>query len=147
MRSWRSELLSLALVLAMPVMVVVVFPYPALKFRARTPEAAPVGFAAYVTLTAVEEDEAIKAAKTSWRGEDEDSPSRSELLLGELPAPDSSPVLTIESRNRPVFHRRSDAHFPVYQPSQAAAFPEQLVDDGAEVVKPAFSRQELLEIH
>lgn len=148
MRSWRSELLSLALVLAVPVLVVLVFPYQALEFRARMSTETPTRLAAYVTLTAEEEEAAIKAAKTSWRGEGSvNGQTRSELVLGELPAPDSSPVLTIESRTRPEFRQQSQECFPVYLPSQAAPLPNKLPDEGAERAKPAFSRQELLEIH
>lgn len=148
MRSWRSELLSLLLVLTVPAVVALVFPYPALRFQARKPLMKSIGFSAFVMLTAEEENEAIKAAKTSWRGEGGVSDQvRTELLLGELPAPDSSPVLTIESRNRPLFGRHSDRRLPVYLPSQAAPLPKKLTDDGVEEAKPAFSRQDLLKIY
>jgi len=148
MKSLRSEMLSLMTVLAVPAMLAVVFPYSSLGFRGM-PEPRPAGdFAAFVTLSAEAEAAAVRAAKTSWRGEDAVGDRlRAELRLGELPAPDASPVLSIDSRNRPVAGSRTPLPMPAYLPSQAASHPARLPANDMPVAEPVFSRKELLEIH
>lgn len=148
MRSLRSELCSLLTVLTVPVLVVVVFPYAGLGFKATATGSVRRPFAAFVSLSPEEEEAAVRSAKTSWRGEVRAADdSRGELVLGELPSPDASPVLGVESRSRRPADSRPQLRLPAFLPSQAAPAPQPLPADEEVPPPAAFSRQELLEIH
>ena len=162
MRSARSEIASLLTVLAVPVCMLAVYPYGALTFNGATgvsPVAAPSSgqrtsclsqpSIAFVTLSAAEEQEALRIAKSSLRGDIGGARRlHIDLAFGELPADEIVPVLPIEDRTRPVGLGRVAHEFSSYLPSQAAGATGILpVAESKPVDERAFSREEMLKLN
>ena len=149
MRSIRQELISVAVVISAPAALIAVFPYGALGFKAIPPPTASKPSAAFVRLTAVEEAEALKAAKTSWQGDAaSDRGMRAYLPLGELPEDGlSEPILggevwtVLRTAPAPVEYGT-----PTWSPSSAAGEPEKIAAEAEVPHAPTFSKDELLKM-
>lgn len=72
MKSVRSELASMAVVLSVPAVVAAIFPYGALGFRAASSARSGPKACAFVTLTPEAERQAFKSARTSFRRSERD---------------------------------------------------------------------------
>lgn len=146
MRSVRSEMATLATVMAVPLAVLLAFPFDAVGFRAAAVETAHP-FAAFVTLTEAQEETAVKAAKTSWIGVSGDyvNSPRADLPFGVLPDSKSAPVLRLS--DRPFIGMPAPAPTgPVsYLPSLAAPPPARLPNDPRTDEQP-FTRAELMHL-
>ena len=146
---WR-ELRSVLAVGTLTAGVVAAFPISALDFKARS---VPVDFeasAAFVRLTAEEEDSVLKAAKTTWQDESSAMQRmRVRLPLGDLPEEDMSrtpdpaaPVGLSSPSPEPIPYR-----LPAYRPSSAAQPASRLAPEPEVRPLPAFSRDELLQLN
>ncbi len=148
MKSRRSDAVALLTVLAVPLSVAWVFPYSAIGYRLPQAKPARPAFAALVSLSAVAEQAAVKAAKTSWRnGDDGVVHLRPDLELGELPESQPVPVMPISSRVSAPLPPPLKPGRSAYLPSLAAPPPAIIRPDAASSPEPAFSRQEMLEIN
>lgn len=146
MRSVRSELLGLSVIAAMPVAIMLVFPYSAVGFKARTPppHAASVAF---VELDESAEAEALNSARTLWRMES----SASRRLRARLPLaglPDDEPGIKLQL---PVVDSSTAPQGPAYRagawcPSTAVRRLVQLPASPVKPRTPAFPRSEMLEL-
>lgn len=147
MRSLRSEMLTVLIVLAVPAGVALIFPYEVLRFKPVASCERKVLGAALVRLTPTEEEAAVKAAKTTWRlDEGGVRRLRVAMLFGELPEPPHVSVLNVEDRRHSVewpLVGRGDVPF---LPSLKAGPPARIVPDGAAADMRTFSRNELLKI-
>ena len=149
MRSVRQEALAVAVVMATPAALLAVFPYGVFGFKAVAPRTSSRPSAAFVNLTAEEEAEALRAAKTSWQAEGTaDRGMRAYLPLGELPEDvRKGPILGDGAMfgscaaAAPVEYGK-----PAWSPSQAADAPEKIKAVEEPPRPPAFSKEELLEI-
>lgn len=149
MRSVRQEALSVAVVMSTPVALLAVFPYGVFGFKAVAPRISSAPSAAFVHLTAEEEAEALKTAKTSWQAEGSaDRGMRAYLPLGELPedmrkGPILGDRLTLATgaAAAPVEYGR-----PAWSPSQAAEPPAKIAAEEEPPRPQTFSKEELLEL-
>jgi len=149
MRSVRQEALSVATVMAVPAALLSVFPFGVFSFKALSPQTVSKPSAAFVRLTAEEESDALRAAKTSWQADGAAGRDMwTYLPLGELPE---------DTRNGPilgdgVWIGRQTAAAPVeygtpaWRPSQAADAPEKIPVIEESPRPPVFSKEELLKI-
>ena len=146
MRGVGSELLSVAMVLALPIGIASVFPCCALRFSASPPVVTPGARTASIIFPG-EDDVArvIRATRTVSRGE-EVRRSYVNLLPLELPGADEPPTAAIELRRRPDEPPIIENGIPPFLPSRRAAAPVRIP---AETVKdePAFPRDELLKLN
>ena len=146
MRSWRSETVTMAMVLAVPACIAVIFPYDALSFRASEKPVCRPPFAAFVSLDASGERRALTAAKSSWRGGSDSRRMRADLSFGVLPNDDTAvELLPIDSRSRAPQARPVACGMPPFLPSRAAGKAVKIAAD-AEADDLPFPRRELLKI-
>ena len=146
MRSVRSELLSVAEVLALPLVIAVAFPRDAIRFSAsRSARSAGVPTASIVFLDEASVARAERAARTVSRHEDGDR-AYVELLARELPPAGNEPMAAALPRRIPSELPVVESGIPPFLPSRRAAAPVRI---SAETVKdkPAFSREELLKLN
>ena len=149
MRSIRQEALSVAVVLATPAALLAVFPYGVFGFKAVPLQMASKPSAAFVHLTVEEEEDALKAAKTSWQADvAADMEMKAYLPLKQLPEDvHKGPILGDD-----VWIGQSTASAPVeygtpaWSPSQAADAPVKITAGEETPRPPVFSKEELLEI-
>ena len=146
MRRMRSEIPSLAAVLALPAVAILAFPWQALTFRPQTSADAKPAFAAFVTLTPEQEAQAMRRAKTTPTEAAGVAMPRVDLILGELPDDPPRPVARIEDRARPPAPPRRAWTPGAWLPSLAAPPPAQIPADDASEPKLPFSREELLRL-
>lgn len=130
--------------------VALAFPISALDFKVRTVVADVEASAAFVHLTADEEDLVLRSAKTAWQDETSAMQRmRVRLPLGDLPEEDAARTLemAIPVGLSPIPPDPIPYSFPAYLPS-AAAQPATRLGSGQEA-QPAstFSRRELLELN
>ena len=147
MRSWRSELVSVAAVLAIPAGIALVFPYDALCFRA-APEKPADPAVAFVRLSPESERLAMRAARTSWRVKGGAREMRADLSVAPLPDDGRHPVLSSASRRAagPAVSLVECGRIP-FLPSCRAERPARIPDGKDVVSKPPFSREELLKLN
>ena len=146
MRSVKSELLSVAEVLALPLMVAAAFPFGAIGFSAsRDAQAAGGPTASLVFLDEVSVARVMRAARTMSRSED-DSRAYVDLLPAELPPVGNGPVMAIGSRQSPSALPVVESGVPPFLPSRRAAAPARIPVEATKVA-PAFSRDELLKLN
>ena len=146
MRSVRSELLSVAAVLALPIGIASVFPYGAIGFSASRSAAVPDARTASIVFLG-EEDVArvIRAARTVTRGEDAGR-SYVDLLPAELPGADASPTAAIGLRRKPDDPPLVESGISPFLPSRRAFAPVRIPAETAKE-EPVFSRDELLKLN
>ena len=146
MRSARSEALSLSLALALPVAVLCVLPYSALRFRAREAAARPAPFAAFVALDAEQEAHAMRRAKSAWKSDGEGAAIHpSDLIFERLPDDAPTPLVGIGERARPTPLAREPLRPTPYLPTRAAPAPAAIPAE-PEPATPPFPRDELLKL-
>lgn len=145
MRSVRSEILSVAAVLALPVGIAFVFPYGAIGFSVSHPAVSPDAKAASIVFPS-EEDVArvIRAARTVSRGEDAGR-SYVNLLSAELPGANESPPTVIGLRRKPDNPPVVENGTPPFLPSRRASAPVRIPAETAKE-EPVFTRDELLKL-
>ena len=144
MKSVRSEMVALAIALALPASVALVLPYSAIWRAPAEPVRDAPPFAAFVTLTADEEAQAMSAGRS---GEAADAQIRpDDLVLGSLPDDPPTPIGRIEDRVRPSGPRRVAPMPSPYLPTRAAAPPEPIASDPPSARTPSFSKEELLRL-
>ena len=146
MRGIGRELLPLATVLAITAAIVLVLPYGAIGFKARSPApAAPA--AAFITLSSEEEETAMRSAKTSWQGDADSSLRvRADLSFGELPAAKEASVLDVGERSRPPRFRDVGWAPPPFLPSRAAPPLKPIPPAETKKDAPPFSKEDLLSL-
>lgn len=146
MRSARSELLSVAAVLALPIGIASVFPYGAIGFSASRPAVSPDARTASIVFLG-EEDvvRVMRAARTVSRGEDARR-SYISLLPPELPGADEPPPAAIGLSRKTGDPPVVENGISPFLPSRRASAPVRI---SAETVKekPVFARDELLKLN
>ena len=146
MRSVRSELLSVAAVLALPIGIASVFPYGVIRFSASHPVVSPdARTASIVFLDEAAVARVIRAARTVSRGE-EARRSYVNLLPAELPEVDEVPTAAIGLRRKPDDPPVVENGIPPFLPSRRASAPVRIPAETAKE-KPVFSRDELLKLN
>ena len=150
-RSVRSEILPIAVVLAIPLLLAWIFPYSALSPLARQTDGAmgPTRpFYAIVALNADEEAMALAAARTAWHVNSEGVKRlRIEMFADDLPEDASGPVVEIDQRTRA---RGSNAipYKPVFLPSDFRAPAPVVLPKPENPPKPQpFPKEELLKLY
>ena len=147
MRSVRSEIASVLTVLAVPVLIACALPYEALRFRASETPPRRTFVAAIVRLSPQAELQAMKTAKTSWRGSDGARSLRADLFVAELPDDEGSrPVMSAGERARLPDPPVADCGWTPFLPSRKAPPPRKIAPDAAADAGLTFSREELLKI-
>ena len=148
MRSVRSELLSVLTVMTVPVAVALVFPRDALVFRATPSASERPASAAFVRLTAAEESQAIRKAKTSWQ-EGADAAARNlraDVFFPELPEEKFESVMAVEDRRLTHDPKLVCSPLPPFLPSLRAEAPRRIAADGTNEEPLPFPREGLLKI-
>ena len=152
MRSVKSELLSVAEVLGLPLMIAAAFPYDAIRFHdairvpvSRNARSADVPTASVVFLDEASVARAERAARTVSRRGDGDR-VYADLLSLELPPVGNEPMAAAAPRRVSPALPVVENGIPPFLPSRRAAAPVRI---SAETVKdePAFSRDELLKLN
>lgn len=147
-RRLRYDLCALALVLAIPLGLLLAFPYQAIGFVPREPAAASAR-CAFVTLTHEQERRILTAARSAWQvGAEAVRGLRVEMSAGELPPAPARAVLSV--RDVRAEHDLSHADFEpaALPPSCGAMRPSALEQDANPAAPPpAFARDELLQLH
>lgn len=150
MRGGRGSLVSVSVVLAAIGGVAVSFPFDAVSFRPADSRQSKSGFAAFVSLGAEEEAEALKAAKSSWNAEAGGVRRlRADLFYAELPEAGHEPALAFSDRLASSAPGPVEPGLSPYLPSMAAPPPKEIPPDDTaakEGPAPAFSKEELLKI-
>ena len=149
MKDLRRELKSAILVLGITVAIGFAFPFSAIGFHPQPSRPSPSASAAFVVLTAEERIAALKAAKTAWQSEaPEKLGPRLRLPLGELPEEEQDTLIrACELLPDPVACEPVASRLPPWEPSRQAARPARLQPEADLPPPPAFSRDELLDLH
>ena len=152
MRDVRSELLSVAEVLGLPLMIAAAFPCDAIRFHdairfpvSRSARSADDPTASIVFLDEASVARAERAARTVSRHGDGDR-VHVDLLSIELPPAGNEPMAAAVPRRVSFALPVVENGVPPFLPSRRAAAPVRI---SAETVKdePAFSREELLKLN
>ena len=144
MRSIGSEVLSVAMVLAIPLGLAAVFPRAALSPLASPAEERKPS-AAILFLSDAEVSRALRTAKDVMR-HDGAGRANIELLAAELPGGEGEAMMTSAAR-------RSTAALPLVETDRTPFLPSRRADapicisSEAEKPKPVFPRQELLKLN
>ena len=150
MRSIGSELLSVAEVLAVPLMIAAAFPRDAIGFSAsRGARRADGRTASIVFLDDTVVTRAVRAARTVSRSED-GARAYIELFTPELPDAEKEPAAAIEFRPRPSADPSAvpivESGVSPFLPSRRAAAPVRISGEEARE-EPPFPRNELLKLN
>ena len=150
-RSVRSEILTLSLVIAVPVVLAWIFPYGALapsdaaKGRASGGEAATEFV--FVELSEDEESEAVLSARTAWHvGSESVKNLRIEMFADDLPEDDEGPVIDIDHRVRSPQGFEIEYKQSILPCDLRADPPEKLESPVPEKRVLPFPREELLKL-
>ena len=146
MKSVRSELATLASVLAVPTALALVFPYEALDFKAVERKPAAEAVFSFVRLSPEVQRRAFKAARTSWRAAEDVRRMRVPLSVETLPNDDNRPMGAETLRPAQTEVPPVSCGRVPYAPSFAAPVPERISSDSRPTMAPVFSRKELLEL-
>ncbi len=148
-RPFRYELYSLMAVFAIPIGLMMAFPFEVLNFHPQEVSAAPSAGCAFLSLSEEEVAYLVANARAAWEMSGGTTHGRwSGLSLVEIPEEVSQPVMSIDFRSRvalPEPRMYGDAPLP---PSQAAKLPQRITPNVAPVSgeKKTFSRNELLKL-
>lgn len=146
MKSSQRFIVSLMMSLALPVAVVISFPYSAVGFKAANYQSPGEPAAKLISLTAEQEISAVRKAKSIWRGElSAAERARTWLTLGELPEDDEGPIIDSQFSPPPSPVMMSFQPPPL-MPSRAAAAVLKMAAEPPATAKMAFPREELLEL-
>ena len=147
MRSFRSEMASLAVTLSVPALVFVAFPYEAFSFRAISSRMAREMTVSYVSLSPAEERQAVQTARASLRGEGGNVRWMRADVSGDLSAEEvARPILSALAPERSSRMELLPCGRIPYLPSQRACSVEKIdrMTEGTDSLP--FSRTELLRI-
>lgn len=149
MRSFKSEIRSVATVGILSAGIVAAFPLASVGFRATPRPTERPASAAFVTLTEDEEELALRAAKTVWQADTSVQQMRFRLPLGDLPEEPHGPVFGFGSAGRRPDYLPQPMPYglPPYRPSMAAAALKRLPPAPEPLPAPAFSRDDLLDLN
>lgn len=144
---WRETrmLVTVTIIIGATAMI---FPYRALTFRGMNHPKARSS-AAYVLLSEEESEEALHAAKSAWQTEDAAQRRlRVRVPLGELPEEGELEALELESASAYSFSETKSVIYgkPAFRPSLAAERDSIELPKAPTAVKPAFSRDEMLQL-
>lgn len=143
MRRLRHEIAMLSIVLMVPAMLALAFPFEALDFKpsaaASVSAASPV--CAFVSVAAAEQAKIFASAKSAWRIGG--GPAGVAFSLGELP--DMPPAVAMREVAASAAKSRPEYRPALLLPSVGARAPEKLTSSG-ESPDVAFAREELLKI-
>ena len=146
MRSLRSEAISLTLALALPAVVFCVLPYSALRFRARDVPERPTAFASFVSLDDMQEQRAMRRAKSAWRTAGLGvTINPSDLIFEILPDDAPAPLVRIEDRAKAAPPERVSFRPSPYLPTRAAPAATPIPVE-PETSSAAFPREEMLKL-
>ena len=147
MKLSRRAAATMLTTLALPVAVVMSFPYSAVSFRAAEERTSPAPSVALISLSPEEEDLAIRATKGIWRGEVSAAERvRTWLPLVELPEDEEGPIMDMNF-TLPAGRRKLIAYRPPpLMPSMAAPAVAPLGVEPQTSSQTTFSRKELLEL-
>ena len=119
-RRLRQELVSLALLLAIPVALACTFPYAAIGFRASPEPEESAPHCAFVELSAQQERKVLAAARSAWQVDARGVRGmRLELSGGELPPTPMARVLPVRAEGSAV--RRQTGYAPDLLPPSVRA--------------------------
>jgi len=135
-----------ATVLTIPLGVAAIFPFRAIGFKAQDVTLSPSATVSFVHLSEEEEAQAVRATRSTLRGDGEDVRQlHADLAFSELPDETRGEIL-------PVPAHPSGADVPLvtcavgpFQPSLQAPPPKRIAADPPED-RPTFSKAELLKI-
>ena len=147
-RAVSSVVVELVLPLSLPLALAFSLPYGVLGFSAAEGVRPKTCTAAFVSLSAEDEDAAMRVAKSSWQvNAGGVRMMRVDMSVGELPEEKVLPVIGEgPSLSRPL-PPLVDYGLPPLLPSRAAAAPARLADDGGNpAVGLPFPKEELLTI-
>lgn len=146
MTRWWRDLRAVLTVGVLLVAILAAFPYPALKFSARTVPMTRAASAAFVSLSDEEAEAALRSARTAWQSETTAMQRmRVRLPLGELLEEDTGVQIEIDFGDRSALDGALPVGYqpPAFAPSSAARVVEpSAVKDGQ--LDRAFSREHLL---
>jgi hypothetical protein len=149
MRNVRQEIFSSLAAWALPMAVVLIFPYGAVSFKASQAPLQSQAFAAFVTLSDEDEQHAIAAVKAAWQGDAVGLRRiRAELSVGELPEEEPGAIMEVSPLSLEAPQNDIAVQVPVFPPSLRAAPPEKIAPPPATIpiASETFSRTELLKI-
>ncbi len=150
LKRMRHDVVSFVLIAAVPVSLVILFPYDVLTFKPRDTGPALQPKCAFVTLTAREEEAALAAARAAWQvGASGMRGLRVDLATGDLPPAPMRPVMPFRASSDIGASASDKGYEPnVLPPSVAASAPDAITPetDGGKTRASAFSREELLKI-
>lgn len=147
MRSVRSEMLSGAIVLSIPVGISLAFPREALRFRALDADKRSPASVAFVRLSADEERVAMRVARTSWQGASGGSRVVwADLSSMALPDEPRHSVLSVGDRVKVSGMKPVMTELTPFLPSVKAPPPVKIAADDETIETRTFSRDELLKI-
>jgi len=146
-RRLRSEMLSMAVAAAVPVLLALSFPLDALRPLPPAPESAREPSCAFVTLTPVEERGVLASARAAWQLN-----RRAELGMSidlfAAPLPPMKPRAVLGLSAMPRTDRSTPAPYaPDPLPPTLAAPPPQQIAPQPDADAPTFSREELLKLN
>ena len=145
-RRWRHELIALALVLALPVCVALVFPFDAVGFVPHPDRPEPEARCAFVRLDAEGLARARAAVRTSWQPEAREVRTLPDDFLADaLPEEEPGEVMDLSHRV-PLKPAGPVAYAGVPLPPSRAAAPAVRLEPLANEAGAAFPRSELLKI-
>jgi len=142
-RSVASEILSAAVVLAVPTAIVASFPFGAFSFRAENGVQRSVR-TAFVQMSPQAERLALRTARTSWQAKGAGARRlQADIFCSELPEEAPQSVLSVRDRSRPPSPPALECGLMPFLPSLKAPPPVPI--KAANVTEPpAFPREELL---
>lgn len=148
-RSWRSDMLSLALAALGPLSLAAIFPFDALRpVERHTADAVQPSFCAFADLSVQEERRVLSAARATWQASPAMQQGKApDLFAEELPYEEPRPVIE-EPAHGLRFAPNGEAYVPGSPPTDFRA-PAPALLHGAPPMPtaPAFSRDELLKLN
>ncbi len=145
-RRVRNELFPLAVVAALPTMLVLSIPREAIGFLPKRDLPPASASCAFVTLSAADEAKALEAARSAWHVRSRDVRElRIEMFADSPPERKQTEMLTISSRTRPPAPE-PPAFVPSAVPKTLAAPAPTRIPSESENAPEAFPREDLLRI-
>ena len=143
----RGDLLSVVAVLAVPLGLAVTFPREAIGFSAsgavrRTGDQQ----LAFVFLDSDAVAKAMQSTRILSKREERGGTVGADLLSADLPGTETTPVMSIDSRDRTAAPTVVESGVPPFLPSRRAAAPVRISAE-AEKDDPPFPRNELLKLN
>ncbi len=148
-RPFRYELYTLIEVMAIPLALLLVFPYKVLSFQPQPELPAPSASCAFVTLSEDEAARLVSNARLAWEVSKKFSRGLwADLSISELPDEPATAVVGVEARTRTTAPEPLPYNDALLPPTQAAAAPQKLFateEESADARQP-FPRKDLLKL-